>query len=358
MTAAEMRLSEADTALIATIYAPPRARQPWSLKDVLPAGETRFYSLARWALVDALKAWGVGAGDRVLLPGLICREVLASVHVLGAQPVFYPVSPQLCPSCSADDMTEAKAILAVNYFGFPQELSVFREYCQRTGAALIEDNAHGFLSRDTSGELLGSRGDVGLFSFRKTIPVPNGGALVVNGNRTLSEVVDGHAVSGPGTGYRVKQLFRRVSRGLGPVRTQRVIGGVRWVRRSFTGESVPLPGNDAEVRIPLAPGPRMSVASRLRVVDPAHEPQRRRALYDLVGRIGETAGVVPAFSFLPTNVVPYGFPLFASSTMALRIAADLAPYGLPLSPWPALPAAVAPSAAAHYRDLLVVPFLW
>ena len=353
-----MQLSKSDTALIATIYDPPRARHPWSLTDVLPAGETRFYSLARWALVDALRVCGVRSGDRVLLPELICREVMASVHVLRAEAVFYPVSPQFCPSCSADDLTEAKAVLAVNYFGFPQELSVFREYCQRTGAALIEDNAHGFLSRDTSGELLGSRGDLGLFSFRKTIPVPDGGALILNRHRAELGIADDHVVTGTGTRYRVKQMFRRVSRRLGPVGTQRAIGGVRRLRRIFKGESVPLSTVDAETRIPLASSPRALLSTGLSVADPEVESQRRRALYELVGRIGEAAGIPPAFANLPPNVVPHGFPIFASSTLALKIAAELGRCGLPLNRWPALPAAVEPSAAAHYRDLLVVPFLW
>src|SRR5437867_12893465 len=111
-----MALSTVEAALVSTIYAPPRAHQPWMLRDILPRGATRYYSLARWALVDALQTCAVGVGDRVLVPGLICREVLASLNLVGATAVFYPVTRQLRASVAADAMEPAKAVLAVNYF--------------------------------------------------------------------------------------------------------------------------------------------------------------------------------------------------------------------------------------------------
>jgi len=313
--------------------------------------------LARWALVDALRVCGVESGDRVLLPGLICREVLASVTVLGATAAFYPVSPQLRPSCRADDMAEAKAILAVNYFGFSQDLAVFRQYCQRTGAALIEDNAHGLLSRDTDGEWLGSRGDAGLFSFRKTVAVPDGGALVLNRGR-MPEAEDLPEVSGVGSRYRVKQLLRRVARPLGPIGAGKAVGGIRRVRRLLTGRAVPASAADAETRIPLPPNPCALIGRAISVAEPESESRRRRALYDLAGRVVAGSGAVPVFPQLPPNVVPYGFPIFASPLQASRIAVDVSRCGLQLSHWPDLPVAIESSAPAHYRELMVLPFLW
>jgi dTDP-4-amino-4,6-dideoxygalactose transaminase len=43
----------------------------------------------------------------------------------------------------------------------------------------IEDNAHGFLST-TASRPLGTFGDIAIFSQRKTVALPNGGALVIN----------------------------------------------------------------------------------------------------------------------------------------------------------------------------------
>jgi hypothetical protein len=100
------------------------------------------------------------------------------------------------------------------------------------------------------------------------------------------------------------------------------------------------------------------IASKLTIAELEAERGRRRALYELAARVVGSSGAVPVFPCLPRNVVPYGFPVFASSAQASGIAAHLAWHGLPLSRWPDLPAAVAPSAPDYYRNLLVVPFLW
>ena len=327
------------------------------LKDVLPVGETRYYSLARWALVDALRACGVGRGDRVLVPGLICREVLASINLLGATVAFYPVSPRLDAGFVARDLVDARAVLAVNYFGFPQDLEIFREYCSRTGAALIEDNAHGLLSRDESGQLLGSRGDAGLFSVRKTIAVPDGAALVLK-NGVLPQAPPATEAAGIPSRYRLKQAFRRVARVLGPVQTHSAIGVVREIRRGCTGHAVPVGASDAETRIPVGPGPSRLLSNRLTMADPALEAQRRRALYELAGRVVDTSVAVPVFSSLPPNVVPYGFPISVSPENVSAIAVQAGCAGFQLAPWPDLPAAVVHEAPEHYRRLMVLPFLW
>ena len=353
-----LRLSAADAALVTTIYDPPRSRQPWMLTDILPAGATRYYSLARWALVDALRACDVGAGDRVLVPALICREVLASIHHLGATAAFYPVSPQLCAAFGSSVPGDAKAVLTVNYFGFPQPLDVFRRYCERTGAALIEDNAHGLLSRDDEGRLLGSRGDAAIFSFRKTIAVPGGGALVLNGGRTLPAASTLSPGGSPGVRYRVKQAVRRAAERLGPVASLRSIAAARRLRGAITGHSLPSSPPDAETRIPAAPSPPALIQRPLAVAEPALEAQRRRALFALAGRIVAAVGARPVFPHLPQHVVPYGFPILASPAQVQGLTAHLARHGLPLAQWPDLPLATASSAPEHYRQLLVVPFLW
>ena len=344
-------------ALVGTIYNPPRARRPWMLKDVLPIGETRYYSLARWALVDALRACGVGRGDRVLVPGLICREVLASINLVGATAAFYPVSPRLDAGFDARSPVDAKAVLAVNYFGFAQDLGVFREYCARTGAALIEDNAHGLLSRDENGQWLGSRGDAGLFSVRKTIAVPDGAALVLK-HLTLPHAATAPEASGIPSRYRLKQAFRRVARVLGPIQTHSAIGVVREIRRGCTGHAVPVVAYDAETRIPVGPGPSRLLSNRLTMADPALEAQRRRALYELAGRVVDTSVAVPVFSSLPPNVVPYGFPISVSPEHVSATAVQVGAAGFQLTPWPDLPAAVVHEAPEHYRRLMVLPFLW
>ena len=138
-----------------------------SVTAIEPKHDIRYFAYARHALVEALRLSGCGSGDRVLVPEFICRDVLGSIHSLGAEPVFYEVTPTLAPR-DLDQAQPAKAVLAVNYFGFPQDLEPFGLYSQRTGAVVIEDNAHGFLSKTEDGQLLGTRTDLGIVSIRKT----------------------------------------------------------------------------------------------------------------------------------------------------------------------------------------------
>ena len=139
----------------------------------------RYFSLARHALAAALHAAGIGAGARVLLPEFICRDVLAAVAAVGATPCWYATAADLSPAADQSAWPQAAAVIAVNYFGFAQDLAMFRRYTSRTGAILIEDNAHGFLSRNPDGQWLGCRADIGLFSFRKTVSRLNGAACVI-----------------------------------------------------------------------------------------------------------------------------------------------------------------------------------
>lgn len=346
-------LSAAESALVSTIFDPPRARRPWRLGDVLPAGTAAYYSLGRWALVQALRVSGVGAGDRVLIPGLVCRDVLASVRAVGAEADFYPVLPGLRAE-ALEPATGARAILAVNYFGFPQDLRPFRDYCARTGAALIEDNAHGLFSRDHDGAWLGGRGDAGIFSFRKTIPLSGGGA-VVSHRGTLPDGLP--PVRRLALRYRAKQVARRVAGRLAPVHAMDAIGAVRRLRQ-WAGGGATRSDRAAEFEMPCGPNPPAAIMEALVVADPELECNRRRALYLLVHRILDRTDAAPVFPDLPDHVVPYGFPLLAPRGQVAMISAHLARHGLPLVRWPDLPSAIAPAAPDHYRNLMIVPFLW
>src|SRR5262249_14275549 len=72
-----------------------------------------------------------------------------------------------------------RALLVVHYFGFPQGIHELREICKRHQIALIEDCAH-VLCGDIDGQPLGSFGDAAIFSWRKFLPIYDGGELVIN----------------------------------------------------------------------------------------------------------------------------------------------------------------------------------
>lgn len=335
------------------------------LEHFLPHDRTSFFGYGRQALAEGLRRLGVGAGDRVLLPGFICREVLASLAEVGAEPSFYPVDERLRTDETALEQATVRgtrAIVAVNYFGFPQPLEPFRHWCRRQGALLIEDNAHGFLSA-SDGAALGRRGDIGVFSLRKTLALPNGAALVDNRADALAPLTPGLACSGsPARAemrYRAKAVLKRVMALTGAGGARAAVGAVRLLRRGVTGSALPPPRPDAETAMPTEAFAPLS-ARLLARCDVGAEQARRRLLYAWARELfANAADARPLFGDLEPSVVPQGFPFFYRGSDPEAFVRAWARRGVPVTQWPALPEAVRVSSApGHYTKVMLVPFLW
>ena len=72
-----------------------------------------------------------------------------------------------------------RALHVTHVLGFPAAAPRWRRWCDERGLLLIEDAAQAWLAADPqSGEPVGSWGDLSVFCLYKTLPVPNGGALL------------------------------------------------------------------------------------------------------------------------------------------------------------------------------------
>ncbi len=329
-----------------SVYVLPRAEQPWSIQALLgPGVRLRYFNYGRWALTQALRLIQVRPGDAVLMPELICRELLSSLHAVGARPVFYRVNEKLALADDPATLPPARAIIAVNYFGFPQDLALFEAYARRTRAVLIEDNAHGFLSKDAAGAWLGTRAPLGIFSFRKTIPLPNGAGLAVQADSSFDlppqPRFDGHVP----VRYRIKQAVRGAVPWLGERRFQWLLDSTRplW------------PVARDETTLPESARPSALLADDIHLVDPIQETTRRQQLYQFVGHLLARVGVQPIFPTLPAWVVPYGYPFRAAGQLQQARAA-LHQQGLRCFQWPDL--ATDTSARRGVTALWCVRFLW
>lgn len=135
--------------------------------------------MARDALSLAATRLNFGVNDAVLLPAYLCREVLKPF--LGKTRVeFYDVRPDLTvdPEEIRRKLTEknVKAVLIINYFGFLQpHRSEIKQLVSDRGIVLIEDCAHSLLTEGS-----GDVGDLCIYSFRKILPLTDGGGLKVN----------------------------------------------------------------------------------------------------------------------------------------------------------------------------------
>jgi hypothetical protein len=322
-------------------------------------GAVRYYSLARYALLDALRLLGVGHGHRVLLPSFLCRDVLAPITMLGATPCWYEVEPGLTPAPPPDTWPGAAAVLAINYFGFAQDMAPFIAYSHRTGANIIEDNAHGYLSRDAQGCWLGSRAPLGLFSLRKTIRIPDGAALLVNEAALVKGVPEQLRFDGNGL-YQTQILKTRICHipliGAGLLRTATALA--RAIRKGKTGSAIPLADPLSESQIPATPNPWAGLLKAVAGRDGESEVARRREAYTHCAREGARRGVVPVFAALPDYCAPYGYPFRSDPTgrAAMQRVADR--MGFDLVTWPDLPGAVENTAPAYYHNVHLINFLW
>jgi hypothetical protein len=319
----------------------------------------RFFSLGRHALVEACRAAGIRPGDKVLLPEFICRDVLASLHAVGADVVWYPVAEDLRPASSPESWPKARVVLAVNYFGFPQPLEPFRAYAGRLDATLIEDNAHGFLSCDEAGQWLGTRGDAGVFSIRKSFPLADGAALVVS-NQTIAKAL-AEPVRPVGRGYAPQAAWKVRLRAMplvGVVAANAITSSVRLVRWARTGHSIPISDENVEREIPYPRAAHSKLMLNLASLNIEKEIERRRNLYLEAEAEARPAGIVPLFPSLPPSVTPYGFPFRTKrDTTLARMRSWAKNLGLELISWPDLPCAIEKRLGARHHSLWLVNFL-
>ena len=348
--------------LVRSVYCPPRnPGVSWQLERLVGHDRIRYFSHGRHALAATLGIAGVGRGDHVLMPSFICRELLAAVHSVGAAAIFYQVDKNLGLADDPRGLPTAGAILAVDYFGFPQSLAPFQDYCVRTGAVLIEDNAHGLFSRDEGGRALGTRAPLGIFSQRKSLALPDGAALVLNRPAEIQFPLPpqiGFRTGGNTFSFALKQALRKTVPVIGPEVLADLIALRRLLRKMSTGTEIPSSAPESEVLLPGNGAPCRDLAKLMGNTEVQAEINRRRNLYLWLDPKLRSMGGEPIYSSLPEQVVPYCFPFFADARQISRIRAELKRLHLGCFPWPDLPAAVRAQAPEWYSQVWNVQFLW
>ncbi len=302
-----------------------RAKAP-AIASVLDAGEAVEVIAGRYAIALALRQIGVGPGDGVLVPAYHCSVMVYAVLWARAVPVFYQLKSDL--SVNLDDVrakldSRIKVLLAVNYFGFPQDLSRLRHFCDEHGISLLEDCAHSFFG-EHEGRPLGSFGDYAIASTVKFFPVTVGGCLVSSrmrlcdfrlqprgrwaGAKFAFNVVEEAVL------YERLPLFRpfvnvanqllHILRGArekkdadksyqGSLRPAHFGSGIETFDGSLVHRAVP-----AVSRLLRGAVSAVSIAAR-----------RRRNYVRLQQGLSGLRGMRPVFDHLPDGVVPYMFPV-------------------------------------------------
>ena len=252
-----------------------------------------------------------------------------------------------------------KAVLAVNYFGFAQDLTPFREYCLQTGATLIEDNAHGFLSKDSDGNLLGTRTGLGITSIRKTVRLINGAALHVSGSENLSLVGDqlNFQQSRLPKGFVLRKLSAQIQRSTRVPALSFFQFAIRIARFVTTGSRLPRSTQESETELPSPAAPHSSVLKLIQSLEPNAEILRRQQLFNKVlGRV-KVLDIEPIFNHLEAGTSPYGFAFVGDNNAVNQMRKKLCGLSVEVIRWPDLPDKVSVADHHFYRNVWVVNFL-
>lgn len=162
------------------------------------------------ALQLALMAWGIGAGDAVIVPDFTFFSSGEVVSAVGATPIFvgvdrssFNIDPdQIEPACvlAREHGLEPKVIVSVDLFGLPADYPKIKAICERLGLLILEDGAQGF-GGSIQGGMACSFGDISTTSFFPAKPLGcygDGGAVFTDDDAWAS-LVRSFAVHGKGS---------------------------------------------------------------------------------------------------------------------------------------------------------------
>src|SRR5580692_1634852 len=123
------------------------------------------------ALILALRACGVSAGDEVIIPPFTFVATASAVNAIGAKPVFADIRPDtynIDPSDLPRRVTrKTKAIIAVHLYGLSADMDPILEFARAKDLRVIEDNAQS-LGAIYKGRRTGSLSDAACISFYPT----------------------------------------------------------------------------------------------------------------------------------------------------------------------------------------------
>jgi perosamine synthetase len=304
-----------------TLY-PHMLLQPSTSAPALPpfnSARTRWFYFARNAIWHMVRRLDL-VGREVLVPSYHHGVEIAALVNAGAIPVFYRVGNRWdvdVGDIEAKISPRTRALYLTHYAGFPGPTAELKQLADRHGLLLVEDCALSLLSSDGP-QALGSIGDIGIFCLYKTLPVPNGGALVLNGtlpfdlhelpppptasvfSHVASALLKNIEMRGGSAGRWARQAVRRVAHGaVRASQVERIATGTS----DFNPEHVNLGISPLTLRISRGQNAERIIAARRR---------NYLQLLDILGPLSP-----PLFDALPDGVCPLFYPLPSRDKQAM-----------------------------------------
>jgi dTDP-3-amino-3,4,6-trideoxy-alpha-D-glucose transaminase len=146
------------------------------------------------ALALALRTWGIGRGDEVILPANTAIATALAVTETGATPVLVDVEED-SGLMNAHHVEQAltprtRAVIPVHLYGHPVDMDPLLDLADGRGIQVLEDacQAHG---ASYKGRMCGSLGDAAAFSFypTKNLGALGDGGAIVTSNAAVADCV-------------------------------------------------------------------------------------------------------------------------------------------------------------------------
>jgi dTDP-4-amino-4,6-dideoxygalactose transaminase len=196
----------------------------------LGAGHAMGVASGTDAVEIALRACGIGPGDRVATVSHTAVATVAAIERAGAVPVLVDIDPatftidcnSLADAARRDWGGPLKAVVIVHLYGHPADMPAVLDIASQYGIAVIEDcaQAHG---ASLDGRKAGTWGDAAAFSFYPTKnlgALGDGGAVVTDNSEVAARVRslreygwrDRYVSDEPGVNSRLDELQAAILR--------------------------------------------------------------------------------------------------------------------------------------------------
>jgi len=165
------------------------------------------------AMLLALDALGMGAGDEVIMAANAYVGVLAAVVKAGATPVFVDAegdTANIRPDAIAAAVTpRTRAVVPLHMYGFPTDMDAVSAAAAPHDLIVVEDAAHA-LGAEYKGRRAGGLGHVGFLSFSgKMITVFGPGGAAITDDRALAKAIASLRDQGRARGEEISFIRRR-----------------------------------------------------------------------------------------------------------------------------------------------------
>jgi perosamine synthetase len=296
------------------------------------ARSVAFTQSCRTAIALLSAASGLKPGDEVLLSAYNCGTEVDALLAAGLQirciecdeQGFLPIE-----RLKHEIGPRTRAIYVIHLFGWPQPLDEIDAWRKQHGLVLLEDCALALFSETGDGVPLGTLGEASVFSFPKTLPTPDGGAVSWGTNWPGPGELGAPPakVAWRQTASKIRQWARRRP-GRAPASTRNLASSGQETTQMQVSD---MPQHYYFERWRAGRGCAPVTLRLLGQCDHATVRERRRANYRVLSSLLTGGRFDLVFSELPDGVCPLSCTVRIGQRDA--ILAGLAQRGIDIPPW-------------------------